>query len=142
MFHGSQLIGPLGLTAEHNRDPPPPTVQAMAEALASPGANGFKPDDAHKPLEAPKPGEKRRNMPFYLENGDIVLSALDAEGADTVFRVHRLFLMNRSSVFREIFSTLAEKRPLSYDGVPLVELPPADSDKDVAQLLEVLYDVS
>ncbi|KIJ40280.1 hypothetical protein M422DRAFT_68581 [Sphaerobolus stellatus SS14] len=77
--------------------------------------------------------------PFWHEDGDIILSALDP-GANTEckFRVHKVLLSLQSPVFRDMFSMGGRNRDDSEDPCPVVPLRD-DSVDDVRALLTVLY---
>ncbi|KLO13576.1 hypothetical protein SCHPADRAFT_355239 [Schizopora paradoxa] len=83
-----------------------------------------------------------RNEQHWISDGNVVLSANDANGSQTVlFRVHKSLLSDESEVFESMFSipvgegdTHFEK----YEGLPLVRL--QDSAEDVESLLNALRD--
>ncbi|KAM5546281.1 hypothetical protein V8D89_000407 [Ganoderma adspersum] len=88
-----------------------------------------------------------RYTKFYIPSDDVVLATKFAPQADEsgppryqVFRVHKLLLGLRSSVFSNLFAdaNAAASKELSYDGAPLIELH-GDNAEDIALLLNYLY---
>ena len=76
---------------------------------------------------------------FYFDDGDVVWYSLeDSQGITTVFRVHRVLLMIRSSVFSERFSPGYDDEQETHGDVPIIRM--EDEAEDLAQLLQLVYD--
>ncbi|KAJ7141500.1 hypothetical protein C8R44DRAFT_847195 [Mycena epipterygia] len=82
-------------------------------------------------------GDERGHDPdFYIEDGNIVLSAKDSKNHTTYFRLHRSTLMKHSPVFADMFSMPPPPTTDQYDDVPLAEMPDdADALRDFIALL-------
>ncbi|EKM61664.1 uncharacterized protein PHACADRAFT_248407 [Phanerochaete carnosa HHB-10118-sp] len=74
---------------------------------------------------------------LYFEDGNVVLSAVAADGQRRYFRVHRSILCRYSPVLEEMFQ-IPPADDECYDGVLHVEMP--DSAEELGSLLGVLYD--
>jgi hypothetical protein len=86
-------------------------------------------------------GAAVRDPDFYNDDGNIVLSAKDAEGCTVYFRLHRSILTKHSPVFGDMFAMPTPSLPSvdQYDGVPLVEMA-GDSADALRSLIALLYD--
>ncbi|KAJ7141502.1 hypothetical protein C8R44DRAFT_604575 [Mycena epipterygia] len=84
-------------------------------------------------------GDERGHDPdFYIEDGNIVLSAKDSENYTTYFRLHRSILMKHSPVFADMFNMPPPSTTDQYDGVPLAEM---SDDADVLRdFIALLYE--
>jgi hypothetical protein len=79
-----------------------------------------------------------RDLDFYIEDGNIVLSTKDKDGNITYFRVHRSTLMKHSPIFRDMFNIPTPPDMDLYDGVPVVQL--QDDPNDLKAFLTFLYE--
>ncbi|KAF7361650.1 BTB domain-containing protein [Mycena venus] len=82
----------------------------------------------------------RRDPDFYIEDGNIVLSAKDSNEKCTIyFRIHKSTLVKNSpEVFGNMFAMPPPPTMDKYDGVPLVEMP--DDAKSLREFIAILYD--
>ncbi|KAJ7187938.1 hypothetical protein C8R46DRAFT_1241422, partial [Mycena filopes] len=81
-----------------------------------------------------------RDPKFYYEDGNIVLSAKNADGCTRYFRLHRSILAKNSVVFGDMFTMPPPPSGTDlHDGVPLVEMA-GDSAEALHSLVALLYD--
>lgn len=82
---------------------------------------------------------------LYFDDGNVVLSALDAKGRRVYFRVHRSVLVRHSPILSDLF----EIPPLRNEGPPhdvkevyddALHISMPDSAEDIESFLKVLYD--
>ena len=77
---------------------------------------------------------------LYLSDGNIIIKCLSPSKKIVSFRVHQSLLAKHSPVFKTMLS-LPQRDPeplgLTYDGLPLVELP--DPSEKIESLLRILY---
>ncbi|TFK47457.1 hypothetical protein OE88DRAFT_1811254 [Heliocybe sulcata] len=79
----------------------------------------------------------RKHDTLYIQDGNVVLSALDASQVHILFRVHRSMLARLSTVFSDMFVLPASSANEIYEGAPLVQM--TDSSADLESLLTVIY---
>lgn len=92
-----------------------------------------------RPTKRPRQKQEGcRDDHLYLDDGNIVLSALDTDDGVVYFRVHRSVLSRQSPVFKDMFNIPTGDSVEKYDGVPLVRL--HDGADDVKDFLRALYD--
>ncbi|KAJ6500152.1 hypothetical protein C8R47DRAFT_970789 [Mycena vitilis] len=81
----------------------------------------------------------RHDPDFYIDDGNVVLSAKDTENSTVYFRVHRSTLVKHSpEVFGNMFAVPCPPVMDQYDGVPLVEMP--DEATALRELIALLYE--
>ncbi|KAF7376427.1 hypothetical protein MSAN_00058300 [Mycena sanguinolenta] len=80
-----------------------------------------------------------RDPAFYFDDGNIILSAKDADECIVYFRVHRSILTKHSPVFKDMFTMPLPQDEDQYDGAPLVEMA-GDSADALRSLVALLYD--
>jgi len=93
--------------------------------------------DGPSNLKRPRPDETR-DEDLYFEDGSVILSAKDADGALVYFRIHKSVLERQSSVFKDMFSVPSPAETDLYDGLPLVHV--HDDSKELKEFLQVMYD--
>jgi len=93
--------------------------------------------DGPSNLKRPRPDETR-DEDLYFEDGSVILSAKDADGALVYFRIHKSVLERQSSVFKDMFSVPSPAETDLYDGLPLVHV--HDYSKELKEFLQVMYD--
>ncbi|KLO13577.1 hypothetical protein SCHPADRAFT_873836 [Schizopora paradoxa] len=94
------------------------------------------------PATTPFDPPEERHDTLYFSDGNVVLSATNADKSSTIlFCIHRSSLTRRSEVFESMFTlpgaegeTTSEK----YEDLPLVRMP--DSAEEVEALLNAIYD--
>ncbi|TDL17691.1 hypothetical protein BD410DRAFT_754226 [Rickenella mellea] len=86
--------------------------------------------------------EDIRHESLYHSDGDWVIFAPISAGGHMIFRVHKFLLCHHSPIFSDLLTLPqgAEEMREMYDGVPALHL--TDPAKDLAFLLDVLYDPS
>jgi hypothetical protein len=91
-------------------------------------------------LEAGTADISRHDPDFYIEDGNIVLSAKDSEKNTLYFRLHKSTLAKHSTVFQDMFDVTPTpiQSKDQYDGVPLVEM--LDDANALRELIALLYD--
>ncbi|KAJ7680586.1 hypothetical protein DFH06DRAFT_972670 [Mycena polygramma] len=88
---------------------------------------------------AGSPQTSRHDPDFYIDDGNVVLSAKDTENSTVYFRVHRSTLVKHSpEVFGNMFAVPCPPVMDQYDGVPLVEIP--DEATALRELIALLYE--
>ncbi|KAJ7045779.1 hypothetical protein C8F04DRAFT_1025777 [Mycena alexandri] len=94
---------------------------------------------AQSDSQVPEPRVNLRDPDFYIEDGNVVLSAKDSTHTHTTyFRLHKGMLARASPIFRDMFTLSSPSAMEDYDGVPLVEM--HDDAKDLRELIALLYD--
>ncbi|KIJ40240.1 hypothetical protein M422DRAFT_49195 [Sphaerobolus stellatus SS14] len=89
------------------------------------------------PTDFTEPQVPPRVQPFWHEDGDIILSVESKDNAtEQLFKVHKLFLVFKSPVFRDMIAVGREEEEQATPVVPLRD----DSVDDVCALLRVIYE--
>ena len=111
-----------------------PTKRTRTDALAElpAGLVSGTPLDSRQGLSQPVLKQLQRDQEFWLADGNLVIVA-----EDTAFRVYRGLLAAQSTVFANMFATVASPTADEvFDGCPVVRL--FDSSHDLRHLLRTL----
>lgn len=99
--------------------------------MAEPNPTGTRPNQIRHPT-------------LYFPDGNIVITAVNLEGNEVLFRIFKSVLSVQSPVFEHMFSTPQAASSSTFDpnewyeGVPLVRMP--DTLADIERILKVLFD--
>ncbi|TFK45884.1 hypothetical protein OE88DRAFT_1068578 [Heliocybe sulcata] len=79
----------------------------------------------------------KKHEALYLEDGNVIMCAVNATGEGIAFRVHRSILASVSPVFADMFTLPLPSENESHEGLPVVRMP--DQADDLEMLLMILY---